>query len=874
MATSQAGGVAVCSNIKMNLFLKRFLFSLLALFVGIFSADAAKVIYEGYVKDSVTGETLPYATITYKNSPFGTETDLQGFYQLEVETTTQRYLEISYLGYKNKILDLKKFSSHRINILLSPEAIALGPVEIKASRREKYRRKENPAVELMKKVIANRDSNDVRSTDFYSVNRYEKYVFGINNFKIPQDSAKRERSAFSYLFQYVDTSEVSGKPYLPFSLRENLSSISSQASPYKSKQTIYAQNNKILMNVLNEEMIDLCLAQGFADVQIYDNNVNLFLIKFVSPLSTLGTTFYHYFIADTVTMDDGDRCVEMTFVPANTNDMGFTGTMFILLDSSYAVKQISMDTPRDIKLNIVDKLHVEQEFFRTPDGKYALKHERMVSELSLVDGLQGIYGRRDAYYNDYQWHDVDKSIFDRPENVVVNKDAKRQDDDVWTGQRSAALTEKENSIDDMANHLNKKKWFKLSEYLIRSCFEGYMPVGKNGYWDYGPVMSTYTSNYLEGPRVRIGGRTNPALNDRLFLDAYAAYGFRDEEWKYKGELEYSFRDRKVGKSEFPRHSVMVNYVYDVEVPSERFLGEGGSSLVRSLKRERVKQFAYVRSQTAKYIHEYDNGFSYSLSLKHQQEEAAAELEYRRVCDSSFVKNIETSVFGVELSFAPGVKYYQNKTNRYVMNMEVPRFKLTHQVASKGLLGSQFDYNKTEFTYNQEIFLTPLGYVDVTVKAGKVWNRVPYPLLLIPPANRSYLIADESFWMMNNMEFLTDQCVMAELAYNMDGLILGRIPGLRKLSLKEMVRFRALYGSLSDKNNPAKNPDNEMLFYMPRNSKGEATTFLLGDVPYMEVCVGIHNIFKIFRIEAVRRLNYFDHYDKNKWGVNFGVGLHF
>lgn len=857
----------------MKTFIKYILF-LLVYCCSAISAFAVKVTYEGYVRDSATGETLPYATITYKNSPFGTETDLQGFYRLDVETSQYRYLEVSYLGYKNKIIDLRKYSSHRININLASETQMLGAVEIKASRRERYRRKENPAVLLMKKVIAHKDSNDIRSTDYYSVKRYEKNIFGINDFKIPDDSVKRQKGMFSYLYQYIDSSEISDKTYLPFSVRENLSDISCSASPEARKQTIYGQNNKILMNVISEDVIDNVLAEGFAEVQIYDNNINLFLVKFVSPISNIGPAFYHYFIADTVTLNDGKPYVEMTFVPANTTDMGFTGTMFISLDSSYAVKKIKMDIPRDIKLNIVEKLHIEQEYEKNPDGKMALTHEKSVSEMYLVQGIQGIYLKRDAYYSDYKWHDIDKEVFNRQANVYVNKDAKYQEKEVWQAGRSNALTEKEGSIDTMNQQLTEHAWFNIVEYLLRTCIEGYMTIGKKEYFDYGPVMSTYSHNYLEGSRVRIGGRTNPSLWPRFFIDGYAAYGFDDEKLKYKGELEYSFNERQFSKTEFPRHSVLVNYVYDWDIPSERFLGEYNSSLVRSLKREEVTQFAYVRSQTAKYIEEHGNGFSYNLSLKHQEEEAAADLVYRRSCDSSVVKGIETSTFGVELAYAPGVKYYHNKTNRYVLNLEIPRFKLTHSASFDGVLGSQYTFNKTEFTYNQEFFVTPLGYLDVAFKAGKIWNRVPYPLLNIPPANQSYIIENEVFWLMNNMEFLTDQCVMAEIKYNMDGYLLGRIPLIKKLHWKEVFRFRCLYGSLSDKNNPAKNGDNHDLFLFPTDKNGNTTSYTLDSKPYMEFCAGIHNILKFFKVEYVRRLNYLDHPNAQKWGINVGVGLYF
>jgi hypothetical protein len=866
------------SDFSLYYFMRNFTFRFFLFFtIGLLvctESFAGKVTYQGFVRDSISGETLPYASVTYRNSPYGTETDLQGHYILETDSAiSNRFLVFSYLGYRTKVIDISK-RGHHINVTLAPVVQQLGAVVIKATRKEKYKRKGNPAVDLMRRVIAHKDSNDIRKVDYYSVKRYEKNILGLNNVKAPDDSTKLKKGKFNYIYQYIDSSEVSDNTYLPFSIRENISDISYQESPYRLKRTITAQNNKILMNVLSEDMIDNVLSESFADVQLYDNNIDLYLTKFVSPLSVIAPTFYHFFIDDTITGDDGQKYIEMNFIPANTTDMGFTGTMLITTDSSYAVKSVKMNIPRNIKLNIVEKLHIEQEYEKTEEGRYAVSHEKMVSEVFLIDGLQGGYVKRDAYYTGYKWHDIDKTIFDRQENTFTLHTAKAHADTFWNGQRPVKLTTKEASIDSMTHQLKQKVWFNVLEFTLKTCLEGYMTLGKNGYFDYGPVMSTYSHNNLEGSRIRLGGRTNPALNPHWFLDGYGAYGFDDEKLKYKGEVEYSFREKKFSKMDFPRKALQVSYSYDWDIPSERFLGEYNSSFVHSFKREKVTQYAYVRTQQAKYIEEKGSGFSYTLSLKHQEEKAAGDLVYRQVNDSSVVDGLETSTFGIDLGYAPGVRYYQNKTTRYVMNPEIPQFTLSHQTAYKDLLGSQYTYNKTEMSYRQEFFLTPLGYVNVTLQAGKIWDKVPYPLLFIPAANLSYIIQPETFWLMNNMEFLNDQYASTEITYNMDGFLFGRVPLIKKLHWKEVFRFRAMYGSLSDKNNPAKHTDSKDLFAFPQDKNGHSTSYEFGDQPYMEACVGIHNIFKLFRIEYVRRLNYLDNYKAEKWGLCVGMGLYF
>ena len=206
-----------------------------------------------------------------------------------------------------------------------------------------------------------------------------------------------------------------------------------------------------------------------------------------------------------------------------------------------------------------------------------------------------------------------------------------------------------------------------------------------------------------------------------------------------------------------------------------------------------------------------------------------------------------------------------------MNREIPQFTLSHETGLKDVLGSQFNYNKTTFTYKQKLNVTPMGYFKVWARAGKIWDKVPYPMLFIPSANLSYIITDETFWLMNNMEFLTDQYLQAEVLYNMDGFLLGRIPGIRRLRWKEVFRFRALYGTLSDHNNPAKTASANGLFNFPTTKDGRPSSYDMDEnKPYMEAGLGIHSIFKLFKLEYIHRLNYLDHHNINKWGVLFGI----
>lgn len=123
-------------------------------------------------------------------------------------------------------------------------------------------------------------------------------------------------------------------------------------------------------------------------------------------------------------------------------------------------------------------------------------------------------------------------------------------------------------------------------------------------------------------------------------------------------------------------------------------------------------------------------------------------------------------------------------------------------------------------------------------------------------------------MMNALEFVTDQYAQVNLTWHLKGMIFNRIPLLKRLKLREIVVFNGIYGGLSEKNDPGRTPG---LFVLPPG------TMALGEMPYMEVGVGLENILQLFRVVYFYRLTYRDH-DLNwlgKWGgLRFGIYLDF
>jgi hypothetical protein len=180
-----------------------------------------------------------------------------------------------------------------------------------------------------------------------------------------------------------------------------------------------------------------------------------------------------------------------------------------------------------------------------------------------------------------------------------------------------------------------------------------------------------------------------------------------------------------------------------------------------------------------------------------------------------------------------------------------------------VLGADYDYNRTDLGFQKRFWFSAFGYTDVILKAGKIWDKVPFPLLMIPNANLSYTIQYESYALMNAMEFLNDRYASWDLTYFGNGVLFNRLPLVKELKWREVLTFRGLYGDLSDKNNPAKS---DGLFLFPEGS------YQMGKKPYMEVGVGVENILRFLRFDYVWRLTYRELPDVDTSGLR--VSLHF
>ena len=852
------------------------LIALLQAVAGIFLSHAQSFTSaSGIVKDSITGEPLPFVSVYFDGSTIGAMTDDNGTFTLQ---NNQGYTKLAAasLGYDTKFIDLKPGKKNdNLEVLLKPTAFEISEVVVKP-KREKYTRKDNPAVELIKKVIAHKNDNRIEAKPEYQTEVYEKLSLSLDNFNPNLDKNKFLKK-FKFIKNYLDTSEFNGKPILTVSVRENLSDFYYRKSPKAEKTIVRAKRMQGIDKTLDDGGgITSNLEEIFKSINIFDNNIPILLNRFVSPLSsTLATTYYHYYIMDTLDVG-GDKCVDLAFVPANSESYGFTGRLYITLDGNYAVKKVLLNTPANINLNWVDKLRIEQEFKQMPDSTWVLDQENTFVNFYVVKGTQQLYAHQLRNYDNYNFNVQNAdSVFGLLGALHVLPEATAQPDTFWTHNRPIPLKEKEDALKDLLGQLRKVPAFnaiiKTAEILIT----GYIPTAndkKVTKFDFGPMNTTFSANHLEGFRMRVGGMTTANLNPYWFASGYLAYGTNDRKIKYNLKLTHSFTKKEYHEGENPVNNLSFIQEYDVYTPGQDFLFTSKDNIFVAWKvGEPVTKMQYIRKSVLQYEKEWLNGLTWKSWIMNQNNEAAGTLQYIKRGESGnlyHIKDFTTSEIGTQLRFAPGERAYNGRSGKesvFNLSKDAPVFKLSHQLGIKGVLGGDYNYNHTEISAEKRIWLSSFGHIDAQVKAGKVWDKVPFPLLILPNTNQSITIQPEAFHMMNALEFVTDQYVSFNATYYLKGWILNRIPGIKWLRLREVLSFNMIYGGLTDKNNPTLTPG---LFLLPDGTQP------LGSTPYMECSVGLENIFKILRIDYYRRLTYLDHPDIKKGGIRIALRFTF
>ena len=815
-------------------------------------------------------------SIIYKGHNISTIANAFGQYSIERHEGWN--ITVSAVGYKTRIIPINSRTRKKLNIALKPDKRQLAEVTVKA-KRSRYSRKDNPAVELMRRVVAAKKKTDLGNNDFYRFNKYEKITLALNGLT-PDQLEKPPFSKKSWLLNQVEVSPYTNKLILPVSVDETVSQKFYRKSPHDEKMIIQGQTSTGINDYFQTgDVLNVVVKDVFTNVDLYQDDIRILQRPFTSPISEKGIGFYRFYIEDTLAVGQ-DSCIHLTFVPNNMQDMGFRGDLYVLKDSTLHLRRCELSIPKQSNVNFVESLQILQEYEQLPDGQWVLTTDDMITELQLFDFITaGAIVTRVTRYSEYDFSEVPNKIFRGQKKEVTEADAQMRDKKFWDQYRQVELTRSENSMDKFMEGIENMKGFKYVIYGLKTIVENSMETGDPNYIDLCPINTLLTRNYVDGWRTRLSAKTTANLNKHLFLSGYYAHGWGSHRNYYDAEMTYSLNAKKYLPHEFPRRTLTIQASQDICSPSDRFMESDKDNIFVALKwAETNKMMSYSR-QKVSFEYETDGGLKAIVSGKTEENEAFGAMNYQTL-DKPFVavnsktgngEYLRTTEASVYLRYAPGETYINRKNHRRVINLDAPVFSVSHTMGFNGILGGDYNFHLTEAHIFKRFWLNSWGKFDVDLKGGIEWDQVPYPLLIMPASNASFIIQKNTFNLINTMEFINDRYASLMLSWDMNGKILNRIPLAKKLYWREYIGVRMLWGDLTDKNNPylPENAGNPRLMYFP-----EGSNIMDSNRPYMEMVVGIHNIFKFFRVEYVKRLTYKDLPSAPHWGMRYGVSLTF
>lgn len=725
-------------------------------------------------------------------------------------------------------------------------------------KKEKYSKKNNPAVDFVNKLRKQSSAHDPQLMPFYNFDKYEKIILGtyINEHTKPDSTIQ----------PFIDYSPISGQQYVTLTLKEKLSSSIHANEPHTDTELITAYRSIGIDESFDEDNMRKIIDDVLREVNVYSNDIPLLQQRFVSPLSKIGPDFYKYYLTDTVIIGQ-QPCIELVFGPHNRESMGFSGKIYIPLgDTTMFVKKIIMQTPKAANINFVDGLYLVQNFVKDSLGYRHKEKEYLTVNIGIIPGKPTIIAHKEIINKNFSFlqHDYIKTHKEKLSKNVFLPSAYKKSDNYWKQHRFSPLTTPQDAMPLLMPSLRKKKWFYWSEKIISIMEKGYIKTAPNSCFDIGPLNTFLSFNEVEGLRLRLGGLTTANLSPNLFLRGYVAYGTRDKKWKYQAMTEYSFTPKKYYSREFPMHLLRAEYNYDLDHIGQHYNFTNADNFFLSFTRKKSILVTYRQLAAISYIYEHKGGLSLESTLRWQRQHSTKWLQFITSSGHNipFYNQVELNA---TIRYAPGEEFYQSASMRRPVNMDAPIFNLSLDYGPKHFLGADFTMIKTEVSIMKRFWLSAFGYIDAIFKGAKIWSKVYYPALTWANANLSYTIQPESYSLMNPMEFATDQFVGWDFTYWGNGILFNRLPIIKKAKLREVLTFKGYYGALTKRNNPLFNED---LPSFPTDAYASS----MKHGPYMELGIGLDNIFRILRVDYIWRLTYRNTPHTDKSGLR--ISLHF
>jgi hypothetical protein len=816
----------------------------------------------GKVLDATTGLPLASVSVSISGSNAGTSTNSSGAFDLSA-AGAYKLAVFSHVGYLPLTKEIHSGEATLLTIRLHVGQTRLKEVDITARNHKRYRNKGNPAVELIQQVIDHKKFNQPESADYLQYNQYER--IGLSFYHL---SSRFINGAFFSKYKFVlDTTQVINgqvQTALPVYFNEKLSQYYYRKNPEKTISIITAQKQTDIIKFIDTAGLDIYMNRLYGNkIDIYENNIFIITNQFLSPIADHSPDFYKFFIVDTI-RSGKQKLVELSFTPRNKGDLLFEGRLLVTLDGRYAVAGCELNVNRQININFMRSLNIKLDFMPDSIGHYYLKKSDVKADFGLFKnkGLS-VFGERSVFYSDYQVNKPLEPSFYKGKSFQIATNSDKLDTNYWARHRTDTLTKQQAQVYAHVNRLENMRSFKTISWLASTYTGGYADTGPVGI---GPIGAFYSFNSIEGTRFQVGGRTTPKFNQSIYLEGYGAYGTTDDKFKYN--LSTYIALNKTPFYQFPNDFFKISYLYDIAVPGHSYAISNQQAALSSFHSGKSDFFLYSRIFSIDYVKDFENHFSYDITLRNWTQQAAGTLVYQyNDPNSTRIDHLTTSEVGLSLRYAPHEQILQGTQYRRTIYSKYPIFYLQINHDFKDVLNGSYNFTNINATVVKRFYLSQLGYTDVTLLGSYLAGKVPFPLLNISPANQSLAYQPDAYNLMDYLEFVSDHYVGINITQSFNGFFLNKIPLIDHLKWREYLSFKALYGGLRNENNPLYSGN---LYKFPLPEDGTNGTYALGSVPYIEAGAGIGNIFKFLRIDMIRRFDYLNHPGVSPYGIKFNL----
>ncbi len=808
----------------------------------------------GRVMDINADEAIPFTNVFLKGTTVGATTDLDGYFLIQSFTKSDSVV-VSAIGYAVLAKPMKDWAEQTINFGLERANINIKEIVINPG--------ENPAHPILRNVIKNKPINDRYGLENYKYEVYTKMEVDIDNLDQGLKDRKIMRK-FQFIFDGIDSTSDE-KPFLPMFLTESLADYAFRADPKAQREVIKASK----VSGSTNESFSQFLGSMYQEVNVYENYIMLLDKGFISPIADNALNHYRYYLTDSA-LFNGKWCYQLKFVPKRIGEFTFSGD-FWANDTSFAVKKISMEAPKDIDINWVERVSIYQEFDQVADSTWMITKDKLVVDFAGPEKTLGFIGRKTATYKDFVINsDKNDGYFEVREDILVSDGVYEKSDSFWNIRRHEVLSKNEARIYQLIDTIRSVPIYKTWETVFVTIVTGYKKLGPV---DLGPYFNLYSTNKIEGHRFSLGLRTNGALSKRFRIGGYAAYGLKDEVWKYGGDL-------LIIASKKPRIEIGGGYIKDINVASESDEEWGEDNILAGLYRRTVKindstrkaipqKLMMQKRANGFFMKEWRLGLQVRVGFAHQTLQPYPDFDFKYLHNNreSDITDTLTSLSNAEaqfrIRFARREKFISGAVNRSSLSTKYPILNVQYAVGIPGIFESDFLYHRLDVHLSDNFPINPIGTFYYQLSVGKIFKELPYLLLEVSPGNETYFYNSYSFNLMNEFEFASDAYAQLFITHRWDGFFLNRIPGISKLNWREVVTVKAMIGKLSSAN---------------KKVNSLSTIKEAYPVPYVEVGAGIENIFRFFRVDFLWRVTHrrdvsVDPYVQN-WGFRLGMQFQF